>query len=111
MQRFCRAWRRSWFVVLLVTAWLAASVAQSSVLVMKDGRRLEGKFGKVAGLAENPLAPSANRVPTITFVDDGLRRVFIPTLTRPDRPVGVLRIEQAAGEVKEKIGLEQRVAN
>jgi acetyl esterase/lipase len=89
----------------LGVAWLGASPqAMATGLRLKDGRRLEGKIGKVAGLAENPLAPNGNKVETITFVDDNLRRVFIPTYR-------IAKVEEELGEVKEKIGLDQRVAH
>jgi predicted esterase len=82
----------------------SAPQAEATGIRLKDGRRLEGKLGKVAGLAENPLAPSTSKVETITFVDDNLRRVFLPTFR-------IAKIEDEIGEVKEKIGLEQRVAH
>ncbi|HEX3727068.1 MAG TPA: peptidase, partial [Pirellulales bacterium] len=98
--------RRSPLALSLLAAGLAiciAGVARGAALRLKDGRHIEGKLGKVAGLAENPMSPNANHVPTITFVDDSLRRVFVPTFR-------ILQVEEEVGEVKEKIGLDQRVA-
>ena len=84
---------------------LGAAAAQASTIVLKDGRRLQGRLGKVAALADNPLSSkSANELAVITFVDDDLRRIFFPTFR-------VLRIEEAdAGEIKERIGIKQNVA-
>ncbi len=66
-------------VVLLVSGQLA--IGQS--LLLKDGRRLEGKYAEIASIAENPLSPKvpAGEVPLtpLLVVDDGLRRTFIHT--------------------------------
>src|SRR5439155_20465724 len=62
--------------------WLAAwQFAAAQALVLKDGRKLEGKYSELASVAENPLSPKtqAGEVPVtaLVVVDDGLRRTFI----------------------------------
>jgi pimeloyl-ACP methyl ester carboxylesterase len=65
---------------LLLGVWPAAA----QTLLLKDGRRLEGKHAEISGIADNPLSPkaSAGEVPLtpIIVVDDGLRRTFVHTL-------------------------------
>jgi predicted esterase len=95
--------RATSLAVLLALAVAAPRLADAEGLRLKDGRILEGKIGRVAGLAENPQASAENRVPTITFVDDGLCRRFIPTFR-------IARVEQTVGEIKEKIALAQKIA-
>ncbi len=108
MSRTGRTWLKSslWLAGLVAGAWLGwAGWAPASTIVLKDGRRLRGSIGTVSGLADNPLSnKAASDTATITFVDDELRRVFIPTFR-------ILRIEEAdVGEVSEKIRIWQRVA-
>jgi hypothetical protein len=55
----------------------------AQVLLLKDGRRLDGKFAELASISESPLASKsqAGEVPLtpLLVVDDGLRRTFIHT--------------------------------
>ena len=65
--------------VLLVNA----GIGHSAEIITKSGFRIEGRLGKVSGLASNPLKPDAeggavsNRL--IVLADDGLRRTFVCT--------------------------------
>ncbi len=78
---------RSKFVpthVCAVVAFLSFSqFAAGQVLLLKDGRKLEGKYAELASINENPLAPKtqAGEVPLtpLLVVDDGLRRTYIHT--------------------------------
>jgi predicted esterase len=96
-----------WLFVLTVlftcsypSAWL-----QASTVVLKDGRRLQGRLGKTAGLAENPQSNTAGTPATITLVDDDLRRVFIPTFQ-------IQAVDEVnTGEIPERVHIHQRVAN
>jgi hypothetical protein len=69
-------------IALLV--WLAACpFVAGQTLVLKDGRKLEGKYSELASVAENPLSPKtqAGEVPVtpLVVVDDGLRRTYVHT--------------------------------
>lgn len=95
-------------VVLICSIALAVCAlcapAWASSIILKDGRRLRGGVGKVSGLADSPLKNQANDPRTITFIDDDLRRVFVPTFR-------IQSFEEAdSGDVQEKIGIRQRVA-
>ena len=67
-------------IAFLFTPLLSVRGAE---IIMKSGYRLEGKLGKVSGLADNPLTSNRgggeidNRL--IVLVDDGLRRTFVCT--------------------------------
>ncbi len=79
MSRLCRIWRNSWqwSTLLVACAWLATPV-EAATIVLKDGRRLEGRVGKTSGLAANPLNQQPGQPATITFIDDDLRRSLLP---------------------------------
>ena len=72
--------------------------------MLKDGRQLHGRFGQTGGMALNPLSPKTSETESIKFIDDDLRRVFIPTF----RIAKVL--EADTGEVQEVISIRQHVA-
>src|SRR3954471_23286634 len=64
--------------------WIAVCpTASGQTLVLKDGRKLEGKYSELASVAENPLSPKtqAGEVPVtpLVVVDDGLRRTYVHT--------------------------------
>ena len=106
MRRRNRSWLTSARVVvsILTVVFAGSRCAPASTIVLKDGRQLQGKIGKTPGLAINPLSPKAEGPPTITFVDDDLRRVFVPTFR-----IAKL-LEADTGEIKERINISQRVA-
>lgn len=91
--------------LLLVAAWLALpAILLASSVTLKDGRRLDGSIGKVAKLAQNPTATGAQGPATITFVDDDLRRVFVPQTQ-------IMAVNQVnVGDIKERITIKQNVA-
>jgi pimeloyl-ACP methyl ester carboxylesterase len=69
-------------LVAALLLWLVHSqIAASQTLLLKDGRKLEGKFAQLSSVAENPLSPKAPvgevAVTPLVVVDDGLRRTFI----------------------------------
>src|SRR4051812_44330808 len=91
--------------LLLVAASLAfSSTLLASSVTLKDGRRLEGSIGKVAKLAKNPAAAAAQGPATITFLDDDLRRVFVPQ----GQIAAVNQVN--VGDIKERITIKQSVA-
>lgn len=94
-----------WYLVIgcLLAGGFCCATAEASI-VLKDGRRLEGRIGKTKGLADNPVSGNSGEPATITFVDDDLRRVFIPTFQ-------VQAFDQLnEGEIPERIQIHQRVA-
>ncbi|MFO0788686.1 MAG: peptidase [Pirellulales bacterium] len=75
IHQFCR------YLCALAALTLAAAPAVAQTLLLKDGRKLEGKYAELASIAENPLTPKtpAGEVPVtpLIVVDDGLRRTYI----------------------------------
>ncbi len=69
------------FVCTLVVFVLGWRLTEAQTLLLKDGRKLEGKYAELSSVAENPLSPKtqAGEVPVtpLLVVDDGLRRTFI----------------------------------
>lgn len=88
-------------------AALVAGTAAAETLILKDGRTLDGKLGKVGGMAENPLAMAAAGagpiVRPIVFVDDDLRRTFLPMFY-------VSEVQQQNAGAVERIRIPQQVA-
>jgi pimeloyl-ACP methyl ester carboxylesterase len=71
-----------WHWGLLCVACLAIALPVSgATLILKDGRKLEGRFAECAGVADDPLAPQSPKgevaVTPLFVVDDGLRRTYI----------------------------------
>ncbi len=95
-------WRLSVAAVALTTI---LGTAGGTEIVLKDGRALTGKLGKVAGLAESPQAmkTDADRLQLIDFLDDNLRRTFFS-----DRLVREVRPDENR-QLDEKFVLGQRV--
>ena len=83
---------------------MATEVWGTEVL-LKDGRVLRGKLGKVAGLAESPQAsqPDGGPLQLIIFLDDDLRRTFFS-----ERLVREIRQEENR-QLEEKFAIRQRV--
>jgi len=94
---------------MAVILWgvLAANLPATE-LILKDGRALRGRLGRVAGLAESPLANMTEDGPpiqSILMLDDNLRRTFFSErLLAPD---GV-RVEEKR-PTEEKFQIWQRV--
>jgi predicted esterase len=70
-------------VSLIVVLLGIASSAEGAKVVLRNGVQREGRLGKIAGLAENPLAPAPAvggvDLKLIVLVDDDLRRTFFST--------------------------------
>ncbi len=104
MQRI-RDLARIFFVSLGVL--VLAGSASAGELIMKSGFLLEGRLGKVSGLADNPLKPDGgageidNRL--IMLADDGLRRSFVCTYEVRDA-------RAVAPRVMTRVEIDQRVA-
>ncbi|MEX2113742.1 MAG: peptidase [Pirellulales bacterium] len=107
MSRRNRTWLRStlWSAAWVALALQCAVPAFGSTILLKDGRTLRGRIGRTAGMAENPLKPDSEGPPTITFVDDDLRRIFVPTFRIKEL------LEADTGEVPERIAIKQSVAS
>ncbi len=65
----------------LLWCLLQPQFALGQTLLLKDGRKLEGKYAQLSSVAENPLSPKAPvgevAVTPLVVVDDGLRRTFV----------------------------------
>jgi pimeloyl-ACP methyl ester carboxylesterase len=65
----------------LAASLVCCGTTHCQTLLLKDGRKLEGKYAEIGSIAENPLSPKsqAGEVPVtpLLVVDDGLRRTFI----------------------------------
>lgn len=87
--------------------WVTASLAGGEEVVLRDGRVLSGKLGIVTGLADlpKPADPEGGGpIPLIVFVDDELRRTFVPKrLIREIRP-------GSGAEMLERYHIPQRVS-
>ena len=53
-------------------------VADGAEVTMKDGRVLNGKLGTLRTIGEEPDMDSVTDIQAIVFLDDNLRRVFVP---------------------------------
>ena len=91
---------------LLWGLFVAVKPAGATEIVLKDGRVLSGKLGKVAGLADAPERSLSSDSPLqlIVFLDDNLRRTYFS-----QRQVRELRQEENR-QVEEKFAIRQRVA-
>lgn len=78
---------------------------QAAVVVMEDGRVISGRLGPpLVSVGNIPRsAPEGDAIPLILFLDDNLRRIFIPK-----RQVREVRQDEP-GQVEEKFNIWQRV--
>jgi pimeloyl-ACP methyl ester carboxylesterase len=92
--------------LLAVFAGGAVEAAQAKEYLLKDGRVLRGKLGKVGTLGEAPLEshPDSGPVLNILLVDDDLRRTFFS-----ERLVREVR-EEVNRQADERFKIRQRVA-
>ena len=97
--------------VAAVGLWAAAAWADQ--IVHKDGRRLDGRIAKLAGMTIGANAKaSKDEVPieSIVMIDDDLRRTYIPTrqiqevLTPPSDPVERFLIKQPVISSRDRFG-------
>ncbi len=76
---FGRGRPRRWLVFALVA--LSAAPVYAEKFILADGRVLDGRFAKIPGVANNPLAnggaAAANQVNVILMCDDDLRRTMV----------------------------------
>ena len=98
-----------WGFLLIAATWSGSAFLGTEVwgteVLLKDGRVLRGKLGKVAGLAESPQAsqPDGGPLQLIIFLDDDLRRTFFS-----ERLVREIRQEENR-QLEEKFAIRQRV--
>lgn len=111
-QNHCRSTgvgRPAFFVgICIAICFLSGSCliesARATEVIMKDGRVLHGKMGKVSNLRESPAAQnSPTAIPNIILLDDDLRRVFVP-----EKQLREVRQEENR-QVEEKFSIRQRV--
>lgn len=92
---------------LLMVAMGMASLADGAVILLEDGRTLEGRITEVSGVAEDPTNPRPTAgeiaVTPLLLVDDGLRRVYI-------HKSKVREVLEHAEPKKVKVRLWQQVA-
>lgn len=102
-----RRWITPFAILLLLAAWAGAAGAAWGVeIVLKDGRVLRGKLGKVASLADSPNTAhpdSSAALQLILFLDDDLRRTFFS-----ERLVREVRHNEKR-QLDEKFAIRQRV--
>ncbi len=75
---------RSTNATALLLLLVVSAQAFGQTLLLKDGRKLEGKFAELASIDENPLTSKAPAgevaVTPLLVVDDGLRRTYIHSI-------------------------------
>ncbi|HJQ81327.1 MAG TPA: peptidase, partial [Lacipirellulaceae bacterium] len=79
---FIKFLRHKQFAALVVaTTIIAAAPVEAAMLLLKDGRTLEGRYAELTSVAENPLAPKTQAgevaLTPLLVIDDGLRRTYI----------------------------------
>jgi pimeloyl-ACP methyl ester carboxylesterase len=101
--------KSAWMVVLggLVGGVLCGVLQvdlPAAVVVMEDGRLIPGKLGPPIPSVGNigRIPPESDIVPLILFLDDDLRRIFLPRRQ-------VREVRQEEGPVEEKFRIWQRV--
>ncbi len=80
---------------------LGPTPASGGEITHRDGRKIEGKFVRVPQIAAEPVVDKEGSRPVV-FIDDELRRVFIPWRL-------VDGVAEGAGEALERITLDQHI--
>ncbi|MBR0239319.1 MAG: hypothetical protein IJQ39_14590 [Thermoguttaceae bacterium] len=70
--------KRLLILLLTVFSLIAFRYAYGAELTMKDGRVLNGKLGTLHEIGEEPETGPTIEAQTIVFLDDNLRRVYVP---------------------------------
>jgi pimeloyl-ACP methyl ester carboxylesterase len=97
-------------IVAAVCAWCGSvGAARGTDVLLKDGRVLHGKLGKVAGVAEGPrpIASDSDKLQLIVFLDDGLRRTYFSDRLIPNSKEAVRQDETR--QLEEKFTIRQHV--
>ncbi len=66
------------YILLTAVCLFVANCANGAELTMKDGRLLNGKLGTLHSIGEEPEMGPTVEAQTIVFLDDNLRRVYVP---------------------------------
>ena len=90
--------------IVLCAAIVWSATLSAAEIRLKDGRTLQGMYGEVASLTDQPAPPSAEggSVPLIGFVDNNLCRIFFPKRH-------VVAVNQAETARPEKFMLRQPI--
>lgn len=94
------------FVVAVLAVAAGTAAARADRVTLEDGRVLEGRFTKVAGIAVDPLdpRPSESRGEPVLVCDDELVRMMVSKRR-------VTNVDEAAFDIGlERIAIPQRVA-
>ncbi|MBN1395952.1 MAG: peptidase [Pirellulales bacterium] len=95
-----------WLGIALTCSVASTGESPAAEIILKDGRALRGKVGRVAGLAEapKPIRPESNApIQNILLLDDDLRRTFVSV--RLVREVA----QDADRQLQEKFNVRQQV--
>ncbi len=108
MQTIKRSFPAAFAGMFFAAYWLAISLGATHAadILLKDGRILRGKLGKVAGLADPPkqIQPDSGApIQNILLLDDDLRRIFVS-----DRLVREVLPDENR-PIEEKFTIRQRV--
>ena len=66
------------YILLTAVCLFVVNCANGAELTMKDGRLLNGKLGTLHSIGEEPEMGPTVEAQTIVFLDDNLRRVYVP---------------------------------
>lgn len=101
-----RMWTVWTLIIVLTFGPLATPIALAESITMKNGCQYQGALGALSAIGQSPFdSPSgtdANKV--VVFVDDGLRRTYVPRNQLALNPAPF-------NPIYERIKVEQRVAN
>lgn len=88
-------------VLAVASSW--TSSLRATEIVLKDGRVLSGKLGPLSSIAEQPQLGSeeSEKVQSIYFLDDDLRRTFFPRRQ-------IQEVREGSGSVTEIFRIPQR---
>ncbi len=89
---------------LVIGIHFRGACVEATEIVLKDGRVLSGKLGPLSSIVEQPQLGSAEseKVQSIYFLDDDLRRTFFPRRR-------IQEVREGAGSITEIFRIHQRM--